>query len=188
MSQKSQELTTTKPDINAESIAALLEEIPDGWYEDVHRSPSGEAVYRIFDKHHQGVCKMTSGGEFHDKPNLAFIAAAPDIARAYLELSKQVERESEAERIRIVAYLSYDTVYTDDFCVRCFHCPTNCECEHPVYMARWEPSGKLGALKIALFQEDRSAALRAENAELRARLEVCERSAIAALDSKERNQ
>ena len=61
--------------------------------------------------------------------------------------------EGEAERIRIVAYLSYDTVYTDDFCVRCSHCPTNCECASPVYMAGWEPDDKLKALKVCLFQD-----------------------------------
>lgn len=57
------------------------------------------------------------------------------------------------ERIRIVAYLSYDTVYSDDFCVRCSHCPSNCECPDPIYMAGWTPTDELKALKVALFQE-----------------------------------
>lgn len=59
----------------------------------------------------------------------------------------------EAERIRICAYLGYDTTYSDEFCVRCSHCPSNCECAEPVYMAGWEPDETLRAFKVALFQE-----------------------------------
>ena len=65
------------------------------------------------------------------------------------------KEEAEAERMRVIAYLSHDTVYQDDFCIRCSHELPNCECAAPVYMAGFEPNEKLKALKVALFQEAR---------------------------------
>lgn len=83
-------------------------------------------------------------------------------------LQSVADAAAEARQIQIVAYLSYDTVYSDDFCVRCSHCPSNCECAAPVYMSGFEPGDKLKALKVALFQEDhsRDAAIRAADDEL----------------------
>lgn len=78
-----------------------------------------------------------------------FIAPADPYTRGVKD-----EQAAEAERIKIAAYLSYDTKYSDEFCVRCSHCPSNCECANPVYMAGWKPDDKLKALKVALFQED----------------------------------
>lgn len=79
---------------------------------------------------------------------------AEDLMFCLLAKLSRAPNDAEAERIRITVYLSYNTVYSDDFCVRCSHCPSNCECAAPVYMAGWEPDDKLRALKVALFQED----------------------------------
>jgi hypothetical protein len=63
---------------------------------------------------------------------------------------EKTQSDSETERIRIVAYLMHDTTYSDDFCLRCSHCPTNCECTDPVYMQGWSPSKELAELKTQL--------------------------------------
>lgn len=64
--------------------------------------------------------------------------------------------ERESERIRVIAYLSHDTVYSDNFCLRCSHCRSNCECAAPVYIENVQSDEKLKALKLALFVEDRN--------------------------------
>jgi 3-methyladenine DNA glycosylase Tag len=84
----------TKADINAESIAALLEKITQGEWK---RDPYDRATRQIIAVGNEVVVYHQEHPRQIDNrnrviSNFEFIAAAPDIARAYLELSKENER------------------------------------------------------------------------------------------------
>lgn len=57
-----------------EAIEAYCAAATDGWYVDEYTI--GGILYRVFDKHHKGVCKMTSGDTLYDKPHADLIAKA----------------------------------------------------------------------------------------------------------------
>lgn len=60
----------------------------------------------------------------------------------------------DAEQIRVHAVLAFDTVYSDNFCLRCSHDPSNCECAEPVYMPPdWKLIPKLEKLKVAYGEQ-----------------------------------
>ncbi len=98
--------------------------------------------------------EMQGAGELLPEASLALINRIKSALNAKDEAATTAQAEAaDAERIRIQAYLGFDTAYSDEFCVRCSHCPTNCECRNPVYMQGWQPSEELRAFKVALFQE-----------------------------------
>lgn len=88
---------------------------------------------------------------------MAANSAGAGVGRLHLSVAdgSNEAQAAEEERLRIVAYLSHDTTYTDDFCIRRSHCPTNCICERPVYMTDWKPDDALSILKTAVLAHDK---------------------------------
>lgn len=109
---------TDIPILDEEQIAAIearANAATDGWYIEDER----DAVrygFRIYDKYHQGVCQMTSGGEFHDRPHSQLIAHARiDIpalcqtVRVLREQLAQAERQRDDALVRAVEDQDYDS-------------------------------------------------------------------------------
>lgn len=88
---------TTEPQLTETQIAeieARTNAASEGWYIEDNK----DAVrygFRIYDKYHQGVCQMTSGGEFHDYPHSVFIKHAradiPALIRDRRALQARIE-------------------------------------------------------------------------------------------------
>lgn len=74
-------------------IAARTNAATEGWYIEDERD-AVRYSFRIYDKYHQGVCKMTSGGEFHDRPHSEFIKHARADVPALIATVRHLQDEN----------------------------------------------------------------------------------------------